>query len=86
MLSKVLHLNFEGSRDARAREKIPTRLLSHILVKPKDMSGGDVGDAFPLPPPPHHDPRARLKKARELEASGSSCNTPNYTLVVLCHV
>ena len=30
VLSKVLHLNFEGSRDARAREKIPTRLLSHI--------------------------------------------------------
>ena len=72
VLLKVPHLNFDGSRDTRVWERIQSRLLSHIHVAFEEMSGGDIGDAFSLPPSPSCDLQARLNRPRELEGSGVS--------------
>ena len=70
ILSKVPHLNFEGSGSARAKEQVLSHLLDQIKEAFEEMLGGDAGNAFLLPSPPHRAPQARLKRPRELEADG----------------
>ena len=66
-LLEVPHLNFEGLGSARAKEWILSHLLGQLKEASKEMSGGDVGDAFSLPPPPRRTLQAQLKRPRELE-------------------
>ena len=51
IIPKVPHLNLEGLGSAQAKERILSRLLGRIKEASEEMSRGDVGDAFPLPPP-----------------------------------
>ena len=67
-LLEVPHLNFEGLGSARAKEWLLSHLLGQLKEAFKEMSGGDVGDAFSLPPPPRRTLQAQLKRPRELEA------------------
>ena len=50
----VLLLNFYGSGEAPTRERVLSCLLTRIKEASEEIVGGDVGDAFPLVPPPCH--------------------------------
>ena len=69
ILSKVQRLNFEGSGDVRAKERVQNRLLTRIKEPSDKMAGGDPSDAFPfvaLPSRPSLS--SRSKRLREGEA------------------
>ena len=73
ILSKFPRLNFEGSGDARAKERVQSRLLTRIKEASKEMAGGDIGDEFPLVAPPSRESLlTRLNRPRELEVDTMS--------------
>ena len=73
ILPKVPRLNFEGSRNARVRERVQGRLLTRIKEASKEMTGGDLGDEYPFVAPPSRESLStHLKRLRELETDSIS--------------
>ena len=56
ILPKVPHLNFKGLSGDRSKERVLSHLFDRIKEASGEMSGGDVGDTFPLPPSPSRAP------------------------------
>ena len=64
------HLHFEGPRNARAKERILSRLLTCIAIAVEARGFGlvenmEVGDDYPIPPSPRRNPQGGRKRPRE---------------------
>ena len=77
IVPKVLHLNYESSGDTRAMKRVLSHLLSCIQAASEAQTQQEAkeivfGDDFSLPPSPHRDTQARLKRLRDLKVKGMS--------------
>ena len=76
VVPSVPRLHFEGLGNAQAKERVLNRLLARIAAvikarEPEQAKEMVVGNDFPLPPPPHHDPKERQKRPRESYSTSS---------------